>query len=94
MASRSSTTDIGALLHAACRRRDLTVCDVARLCDITSEYMCDLVAGKRPPTVEAAERLIAVLHLRGEDATALMRFTGDRDITGVNFGVVHPSAID
>jgi len=70
------------------------VCDVARLCDISSEYMCDIVSGKRAPTVAAVERLISVLQLPNEDAIVLMRLAGDRDLTDVRFGVVHPSAVD
>jgi plasmid maintenance system antidote protein VapI len=85
-------TDISTLLHAACRRRDLTVCDLARLCDITSEYMCDIVAGKRPPTQEAAERMVSVLQLSHRETLTLMESAGAD--TAAGFGVVHTSRID
>lgn len=94
MASTSSTIDVGEFLRAACRRRGLSACDVARLCDITSEYMCDMVAGRRPATVEVAERLIAVLRLGNAEASELLRLAGHGDATDVRLAVVHPSMVD
>ncbi len=90
--SRDPSGDLGALLHAACRRRGLTVCDVARLADISSEYMCDIVAGKRPPTADAAERLVAILQLDHEATATLMGLAGHGEAPP--FGVVHPSLVD
>lgn len=93
MASGPVPTDIGALLHAACRRRDLTVCDVARLCDLTSEYMCDIISGKRPPTPQAAERIVGVLQLNHQETARLMLSAGS-DVAASGFGVVHASRVD
>lgn len=86
-------TDVSSLLHAACRRRDLTVCDVARLCGLTSEYMCDIVSGKRPPTPEAAERIVGVLQLTHQETARLMLVAG-ADVAASGFGVVHASRVD
>ena len=86
-------TDISVLLHEACRRRDLTVCDVARLCDLTSEYMCDIVSGRRPPTPEAAERIVGVLQLNHQETARLMLAAGS-DVDTSGFGVVHASRVD
>jgi transcriptional regulator with XRE-family HTH domain len=90
--SLEPSEDLGTLLHAACRRRDLTVCDVARLADVSSEYMCDIVAGKRPPTLEVAERLVGLLQLNHEETARLMSLSGHGATPP--FGVVHPSLVD
>jgi len=92
MSPDRSLEDLGSLLHAACRRRDLTVCDLARLSDISSEYMCDILAGKRPPTFESAERLVALLQLDHEETAVLMSAAGHG--ATAPFGVVHPSLVD